>query len=399
MKILQINPDFLPFVRGGGTEVFRSLAQSWTDQGDTVTVLSSVPSRQLGKGFQSKDPYETVFFRLYNAPKRFHEASYYLPLTFKSFLTFRKWIINNASFYDLIVIHGILESLPLVSIITLPKNLRKKLILTHHGIPLAQNSKFLHSISKLLYITIGRIVLSRVDNIFVFSKQSYNDLLNYCGPQLESRVKSLDIGIDTRSLVNLRETISSEREKLKNAIKDDYGVGSPYIYSIGRIAKTKGFDILIKAFSKLILKAENIDLKLVISGDSSPYLEELKSLIKDLKIEGKIVFTGRVTEKEKLFLMLQCETFVIPSRREGFGLNSIEAAIFGVNTVATDTGAHKDVLENIDNCKIVVPENIEALYSAIDSLLYLPKEKESLLMEYVEKYDINKTAMAYKESL
>lgn len=395
MKILQINPDFPPFVRGGGTEVFRLLAEEWHKQGHEVTVLASAPIGELKK-YKSKGDldYLVKFFGLVDPPRGFKEATYYFPMTLRSFCKLRKWISENQDSFDLIVVHGFVETMSMFPLLAFKKQVRNRLILTHHGIPTAEYNRLLSSFSKLLYASVGRIVLSRVNKILVFSKQSRDDLIKYCGFGHNKKIELTEIGIDTSNLEALFYKVKDRQLTLKKTMSLHYGIKFPFILSIGRIVKTKGYDILIDAFYSL--KDRYPELNLVIAGDYGAYGAELMAYSAELGIRNRVIFTGRVSEEEKIFLMTNCSVFVIPSRREGFGINFLEAAIMNIRTVATITGAHPDIFsEDMRNARLVPPGQQSELADSISELLSGQPGILSFNEELAQKYDIRRLVEWY----
>ena len=67
--------------------------------------------------------------------------------------------------------------------------------------------------------------------------------------------------------------------------------------------------------------------------------------------------------------MMKSTVYVIPSLGEGFGVGAEEALLLGVKTIATDTGAHRELLENIPNNIIVKPGDVTELTKAIITAL------------------------------
>ena len=83
--------------------------------------------------------------------------------------------------------------------------------------------------------------------------------------------------------------MQNEIKKLKAKYKlnkDDFIIGC-----VGRIAKEKSLDKLLKSFKDL--RELNNRCKLILVGDG-PELEELKKLSKDLNLKDNVVFTGLV---------------------------------------------------------------------------------------------------------
>lgn len=105
----------------------------------------------------------------------------------------------------------------------------------------------------------------------------------------------------------------------------------PFFYCIGDFIERKNYGAIINMM-KLIK-----DFNLIISGNhDKKYGEEIKELIKDKGLEKKVFLTGKVSEEGKQFFMKNCEAFLFPSIREGFGLPPIEAMSFGKPVFLSD---------------------------------------------------------------
>jgi len=101
-------------------------------------------------------------------------------------------------------------------------------------------------------------------------------------------------------------------------------VSKPYFYSIGDFLEKKNFDKLVK------MMKEVPEYNLIISGrNRSPYVDKIRTLIKELKLEKRVFLTGPVSEQGKQYYMKNCEAFLLPAVGEGFGLPPIEAMRFG----------------------------------------------------------------------
>lgn len=98
----------------------------------------------------------------------------------------------------------------------------------------------------------------------------------------------------------------------------------PFFFSIGDFSDRKNFISLVK----MIEVTEGYNL--VISGNhDKAYGQIIKDYIKLHNLEHKVFLTGKVTEEGKQYFFANCEAFLFPSIREGFGLPPIEAMRFG----------------------------------------------------------------------
>ncbi len=115
--------------------------------------------------------------------------------------------------------------------------------------------------------------------------------------------------------------------------KGSSGRGNYYLIG-GRVSRHKGFDIAVKAFTKLRLPLK------VFGGTFASYgLEQFK------KEAGKnIEFLGEVPESLKWKLMRGAKAFIFPSEAEDFGIIPVEAMAVGTPVIALGQGG---VLETI----------------------------------------------------
>lgn len=102
-----------------------------------------------------------------------------------------------------------------------------------------------------------------------------------------------------------------------------------FILFLGRLDyKDKGLDLLLKAY----LKA-NISLNLIIAGDGPDRLSA-ERFVRDNRMTERVLFTGWIGETQKNDLLRLCTFVCMPSRNEGWGTVSVEAAAFGKPVIA-----------------------------------------------------------------
>jgi len=152
------------------------------------------------------------------------------------------------------------------------------------------------------------------------------------------------------------------------------------LLSIGRLTDAKDYPNLIAAFNML----NDINLYLFIVG-----IGELESDIKEIArsshLNKNIIFLGERNDIPDLLSC--CDTFVLSSKWEGFGLVVAEALGCECNVVATDCGGVKEVLA--DYGFLVEKMNAKELSKAIKCSLTLPKGMNAKGREYViNKFDL-----------
>ncbi len=96
------------------------------------------------------------------------------------------------------------------------------------------------------------------------------------------------------------------------------------ILSLGRIAKEKSIDLVIRGFASYLKETNDKDTMLLIVGDG-PGKKELEALSLELTIAERVLFTGKVPHSEVPFYYALSDIFVSASTSETQGLTYIEA--------------------------------------------------------------------------
>jgi glycosyltransferase involved in cell wall biosynthesis len=140
----------------------------------------------------------------------------------------------------------------------------------------------------------------------------------------------------------------------------------PVIGCIGRLTQLKGIDTLIQA-AAIVINARH-RCAFFIRG-YGPYLDHLKGMIAERGLEGHVVLcTESVPRDELPRLFRSFDLFVLPTRREGFGMVFAEAMALGVPVIGPRIAPITELVPA--NCGLLVePENAQAYAAAIVSLL------------------------------
>ena len=110
--------------------------------------------------------------------------------------------------------------------------------------------------------------------------------------------------------------------------------------SMARMVPGKGFDAAIRAVAR-----GPGDVSLVIAGDG-PERAKLERLVVELGLGERVRFAGWVSGAQKVELLRSSDLFLLPSTMDSFGMGFIEAAAYGVPSIALDWGAIGDVIKD-----------------------------------------------------
>lgn len=139
----------------------------------------------------------------------------------------------------------------------------------------------------------------------------------------------------------------------------------PYVFAIGRLVPQKGFDVLLRAWSKI----EHHGHRLLIAG-SGPTETELRELADDLGVAKSIEFYGAADRDIVPRLFAGATAVAIPSRvDEGLPLVSIETMAAGKPFVATISGGIREAVTDGIEGILVEREDVEGLADALRHLL------------------------------
>ncbi len=132
-------------------------------------------------------------------------------------------------------------------------------------------------------------------------------------------------------------------EASRQAIRQRHGFSGNVILSLGRLARNKGYDLLINAFQVVARRMPETYLYLAVGGDKmddteTQILKELKSQVAELGLEDKVLFTGYVSDEALPDYYRAADEFVLSSRYEPFGMTAIEAMASGTPTIVTTHG-------------------------------------------------------------
>ncbi len=143
------------------------------------------------------------------------------------------------------------------------------------------------------------------------------------------------------------------------------------LFSCGRIHRCKGYDILIKALSK-IKEAFHLRIAGGIDEKDPQALQQLKNLVEEYGLEKKIDFLGAISEEKLVEELNQADLFVLTSRVETIGVAYMEAMCMGLPVIATNVGGVKELVEHGKNGFLVESENIEQISKSVQILMKDP---------------------------
>lgn len=137
-----------------------------------------------------------------------------------------------------------------------------------------------------------------------------------------------------------------------------------FILGIGRLSYEKGFDQLIRAFSKV--EVRNIDLLIIGVGEER---SNLLALVRQLELEDRVFLLGARKDVEHYYRA--ATLFVCPSRNEGYPNALVEAMSNGCACVAMNCEfGPAEIIEHGHNGVLVPDGDLKQLTKEIFNVLF-----------------------------
>jgi glycosyltransferase involved in cell wall biosynthesis len=168
----------------------------------------------------------------------------------------------------------------------------------------------------------------------------------------------------------------------------------PVVVAVGRLAKMKGFEVLISAFSRV---HRRMDCRLVILGEGDARAS-LEAQMSKLGLQNDIWMPGFL--HRPLRYVARSDVFVLSSRVEGFSNAMVEALALGTPVVSTNApGGSAEILEDGYWGALVPVGDDEAMAEAIIGTIESPPHTRAALIQYSQRFNSKVIARRYMDLL
>ena len=206
-----------------------------------------------------------------------------------------------------------------------------------------------------------RVMAHLPDKVFAVSEQVRNYTIQVDRVPAV-RVQTLYNGLDLASWSNIRSSLTNPT--------------APVIVTVGNIRRVKGHDVLIRAAAIVASKFSGVRFSIAGEVLEPDFYNELQQLAQRLGISEQISFTGEITELSSF--LASATLFVLPSRSEGFSNAIVEAMAAGLPVIASDVGGNTEAVIDDTTGRIVPPEDVGALASAMLEMLGNPDRARAM---------------------
>ncbi len=171
----------------------------------------------------------------------------------------------------------------------------------------------------------------------------------------------------------------------------DLGMDSFVLFTLARISsseKYKGYDIVLECLP--VLLKDFPGMKYILGGKYDVTEgNRINNIIRKYSLENNVKLLGYIDENELIEHYKMSDMFIMPSKKEGFGIVFIEAIVSGLPVIAGNHDGSTDALANGELGTLVNPESKDEIISAIRQNVL----KEELTE--VQKRELQQKALYY----
>jgi phosphatidyl-myo-inositol dimannoside synthase len=290
-----------------------------------------------------------------------------------------KYVLRNAKNFDVVVIGHI--NLAIAGVLIKLLNPRCRLVVTAHGIEVWKKLSLFK-----------KQVLRSADMILAVSNYTKNQLVlaNLVPP---SRIRLFPNTIDPYFPI-------PTQLKKPQYLLDRYSLkkDQPVMLTLSRLLiseRFKGYDIVIASLPGILQQVP--DMVYVLSGKyDEAEKHRIEALIDQHGVRDHVLLTGFIEEAEVADHYMMADVFIMPSRKEGFGIVFLEALACGTNVIGGNQDGTVDALHNGSLGKLINPRKKDEITEAVMQQLQMPYQPpETIQKKVLDMYHFQK----YRERL
>ena len=200
----------------------------------------------------------------------------------------------------------------------------------------------------LIYYPIEKLMAPKADCVCTINNEDYRRAQGFKTKRVEY---SHGIGINTDRLT------PGENQ---NNIRAELGLedNAFLVLSVGELNENKNQKVILKAVAKL----NDASIHYILCGKGDQ-MENLQTLTRELGLENHVHFLGYRTDV--VDICSQADVYVMPSKREGLPVASLEAMYCGLPLVTSNIRGLSDIMENGVTGYMCEPDDVNAFATGI----------------------------------
>ncbi|MGB5912993.1 MAG: glycosyltransferase family 4 protein [Promethearchaeia archaeon] len=311
---------------GGPYNVITEIVPYLKDMGVATKIFTTSAIKKFGRKRTEFYEEKNKHFQIYRLDSSLKFKEYRISFSLLPFL------LRNEKNIDIIHSHALRSyQEDMGAIFSLLK--KKPLIISPHG-GISINWDYSDKIPKMISDKSFGYIKKKTLNIHYVSVTKMEiPLIKKYGKVSEQNIHYIPHGVNTE----IFKPVDSNNLKKKLGL-ENYDV----ILYVGRIAKGKGVDKLIKILN--LIHQKNKKVKLVIIGGNAGYLQTVNTLIQKYNLSKHVLYLGYISKENLPAYYSMADLVIYPSRQEIFGLVLCEAMACGKAVIGSDIMGPSEII-------------------------------------------------------
>lgn len=180
-------------------------------------------------------------------------------------------------------------------------------------------------------------------------------------------------------------------------VSDSYDINNivkpstPYFFYIGNAHPHKNLKFLVDTLSKFFEKFPRF--KMILAGRNDYFMSELREYTKKKKMSQNFIFVDSPTDEELYNLYKKSRLVLLPSLKEGFGMQILEAMQLNCLLVLSNISAYREVSGNL--AFYFQPDSKRSLIIALNKAL---RSKPTYKKELLKKYKVQLSKFSWQDT-
>lgn len=252
-------------------------------------------------------------------------------------------------------------------------------VVTIHDVIFLHCPEYYKPVDRLIYRLKFRYAARVADRVISVSQYTKHELIRW----LNVPAEKIDVVYQGQQLDFDRVTAGQ-----RQYVRQKYHLPLRYILYVGTVEERKNLKLVADAMDWLRQRGDlPEDMRVVAVGRSTPYAEDLKVYLRDLKLDKYFLFLHDVAFADLPSFYLMADFMVYPSRIEGFGIPMLEAAAAGIPAIGC-TGSSLEEAGG-EGAFYVDPDDAEAMADCMLRLWNDPalrKERSAMGLAHAERF-------------
>ncbi|WP_289068317.1 glycosyltransferase family 4 protein [uncultured Bifidobacterium sp.] len=184
-------------------------------------------------------------------------------------------------------------------------------------------------------------------------------------------IQSIGVGLDTEIFDNSTPA-TIETQRIMQYMKEH-----PCLLYVGSFSKRKNFTFLLKVYEQALLKWPTLHFVMIGEGDYR-YVKRSMKQISDEARRG-ILQIKSIENAQLKYIYPLSKAFILPSKKEIFGMVLLEAMYLGAPVIASYNGGSSTLIKGQDTGITIDNFNIQAWVNAVEHILNNPDETKRMV--------------------